>query len=45
MFDELVVTKFRSTHGSGVMVFRVSNEKLTDIWVINSKGRDAVGAF
>jgi ketosteroid isomerase-like protein len=38
--DDLITSRVRSTHGSGVMVFRVVDEKISDIWVINSKGRD-----
>jgi ketosteroid isomerase-like protein len=38
--DRLVITRVRSTHGSGVMVFRVDADKLTDIWVMS--GTDSV---
>jgi ketosteroid isomerase-like protein len=43
--DELVVVRLRSTHGSGVMVFRVADELIRDICVINSQGRDTPGYF
>ena len=43
--DDLVVSRVRSTHGSGVMVFRVADGKVTDIWSINSRGREAIGYF
>lgn len=45
VFDDLVVARIRTTLGSGVMVFRVVNAELTDIWAMNSKGRDATGPF
>ena len=32
VIDELVVARIRSSHGSGVMVFRVAEGLLTDIW-------------
>ena len=37
--DGLVVSRMRTSLGSGVMVFRVEDEKLTDIWVVPSRGR------
>lgn len=43
--DELVVSRVRSTHGSGVMVFRVCDGKIRDIWAINSKGRESAANF
>ena len=32
---DLVVTRVRSTHGAGVMLFRVVRGKLCDIWVFS----------
>ena len=45
VIDELVVSRVRTSHGSGVMVFRVAADQLTDIWGVNSKGRESVGWF
>jgi hypothetical protein len=39
------VSRLRTTAGSGVMVFRVVDRKVTDVWVINSKGRDSNSYF
>ncbi|MEY2398556.1 MAG: hypothetical protein QOJ00_1730 [Actinomycetota bacterium] len=44
-FDDLVISKVRSNIGSGVMVSRVKDDKLTDIWSINNNGRDSVDGF
>jgi hypothetical protein len=43
--DDLVVTRLRSSHGSGVTVFRVVEDAITDIWSINAAGRDATQPF
>lgn len=43
--DDLVVSRLRSSHGSGVMVFRVTDAGLTDIWAIHGQGREATGPF
>ena len=43
--DDLVVARMRSTHGSGVMVFRVTDARLTDIWAIHGQGREATGPY
>ena len=43
--DNLVISMMRSNLGSGVMVFRVKDDKLTDIWAINNEGREATDAF
>lgn len=40
-FDELVVARMRTTHGAGLMIFRVADGSITDIWVINNQGRNA----
>jgi hypothetical protein len=45
VIDDLVISRLRATHGSGVMVFRVVDDLITDIWVINSKGRDTDSFF
>lgn len=45
MIDDLVVSRIRSSHGSGVMVFRVVDDKVAEIWVINGLGRDTTGFF
>lgn len=45
VFDELVVARIRTSLGSGVMVFRVVDGELTDVWAVNSKGREATGPF
>lgn len=45
VIDGLVVSRVRSTHGSGVMVFRVADGLISDIWVISSKGRDSAEPF
>lgn len=45
VIGELVVSRLWSSYGSGVMVFRVVDDKVSDIWVINSKGRDADRPF
>jgi len=44
-FDDLVISKIRSSVGSGVMVFRVRDDKLADIWMINNNGSDSVDGF
>ena len=43
--DGLVVSRLRTTLGSGVMVFRVERGKLTDVWVMSAKGRAPDAAF
>jgi hypothetical protein len=43
--DDLVISAMRSNLGSGVMVFRVKDDKLTDIWAINNEGRGSTDAF
>lgn len=45
VLDELVVSRLRSTHGSGLMVFRVVDSKVSDLWVINTNGRETTGYF
>ncbi len=40
-----VVTHLRSSHGAGIMVFRVIADKITDIWVMNAEGRQSTGYF
>ena len=45
VFDELVDARLRTTLGSGVMLFRVVEGRLTDVWAVNSKGREATGPF
>ena len=37
--DTLLVSRLRTTLGSGVMVFRVDDDKLAHIWVISSKAQ------
>ncbi|MDP1794900.1 MAG: nuclear transport factor 2 family protein [Acidimicrobiales bacterium] len=44
-FGDLVISKIRSNIGSGVMVFRVKDDKLTDIWALNNDGRDSTNGF
>jgi hypothetical protein len=44
-FNDLVVSMIRSNVGSGVMVFRVKDDKLTDIWAINNNGRESTEGF
>lgn len=37
--DTLLVSRLRTTLGSGVMVFRVDGDKLAHIWVISSRAQ------
>jgi hypothetical protein len=43
--DTLVVSRLRTTLGSGVMIFRVEDEKLTNIWVISAAPRGSDPIF
>lgn len=40
-----VITHVRSTHGEGVMVYRIVDGKISDIWAINALGRTEPGYF
>jgi hypothetical protein len=41
----LVVARLKSSHGAGVMLYRVVDGKVSDIWVINALGRDTASFF
>ena len=41
----LVVARMTTSHGAGVMLYRVVNGKVSDIWVINALGRGTTGFF
>lgn len=43
--DTLVVSRLRTTLGAGVMVFRVEEDKLTNIWVLSSAPRGSDPIF
>lgn len=45
VIGDLVVSRLRSTHGYGVMVFRIAGGQLTDIYVISGASRDRFEPF
>lgn len=40
-----VLSYVRSSHGEGLMVYRIVDRKIADIWAINADGRAATGVF
>ena len=42
---DLVVARVTTTHGKGVLVYRVVDNVVTDFWVINALGRETTAWF
>jgi ketosteroid isomerase-like protein len=40
-----VITHLRSNLGEGLMIYRLEDGKISDIWAINALGRTAPGVF
>ena len=43
--EDLVVSRIRSTHGHGVLVFRTADDRLTDVYVISGASREQFRPF